>query len=484
MNKKSGALLLNKTIIILGFAFLAVFSIIFARERILNSDAAFYLFKLINFENFNIEHHRYSAFISQLIVLPFIKTGVHISNLIIIYSLSFVILFFIVYKIIDRFLHNKAAALTVLLVLSAGISDIAYRPVSESTQGLIYSLFLFGLLYYQNTKKPIKKWKLVLYYLIAFATLLLCYFAHPITIIPLFFITGFYIIDKKAWKEPLPYTVLLMTVIIFSYKYFFNNLSSYEEDKMSPLSQLAEHTGQFFKLYPMRFIGKRIFTVYLVPAILWLALNIKYIISKEFLKILFVNLSIVGFLFLFNLMFSEGASDIEMQKNIMTVNLLIFLAFSNDIYYKLPKIAGILPIALAAILTFSAVIVHKPKNTYTARVKYLHNLTYNLENLEGTKFYTYESGLDIQKIMFPWSVPVETILISSLHGPEHSKTLFPLSSSDKIPEYIDDPQLFMLAPFWRRFNINLLNSRYFRLNNEPYKYIDPEVLKEHGGSIR
>jgi len=468
----------DKYFLYTGFILLGIFSIVFAKERIINSDAAFYLFKLINFEHFNIEHGRYSAFISQLFILPFIKAGVNIDALIVIYSLSFIVLFFLVAFFLVEVLNNYAAGFTILLLILVGVSHSSYRPVSESTQGIVYSLLLFGVLYYKTSLKISRQ---IIYIILSVLIIILCYFSHPITVFPLVFIIGFYIIDQKKYKDPFPYLLLIAILIIYSYKFVFAHNTSYEEDKMSSIGLWAKNLKNFFHLYPTRFIIHRLHTLYFIPALMFTTLIVLYIKKSQYLKLVYLAAFVFGFIIVHNLIYFDGASNIEHEKNLIVANFFIFLAFSKDFFCNNDiantKAWTLKPVIYILIIAFSAFITLYSSSIYTKRIAYLENLSSVLSDKDGTKFYTLDAGLDQDQTLFLWSVPVETLLISSSSGPEKSKTIYSFKDSAHIPEYMSEPDIFLCAHFWLRWNINVLNPDYFKLENTPYTYLNPDSLK-------
>jgi len=91
----------NKHILFLGlksFFILFFLSIFFYQERVIYFDTAFQLFKIINFQDFNLEAHRYSTLITQVPVLLGLKIfHLPIKWLMIILSASYILIFFIVY---------------------------------------------------------------------------------------------------------------------------------------------------------------------------------------------------------------------------------------------------------------------------------------------------------------------------------------------------------------------------------------------------
>lgn len=460
----------DRSISWLYFLVLILFAVVFAKERIINSDAAFYLFKLIHFGGFNIEHERYSAFISQLLIIPFIKAGFNLKSLVYLYSISFVVLFFCVFLLIKRGLKDQQSALALIFLLIVGLAHPMYRPVSESTQGLVYSLMLPGILMLRfPSLSKIKE--SIIKYIGAIIVITLCYFSHPITIFPLLFILAFYYIDGKKYKEPLVYLIFLSILIIFASKLLLNSTSSYEEDKLMNIATIKDNLFNFFHLYPTRFYIKRIPYTYLIPTIILLALNIYYFKRKKVLKLILLDSACLAFFFIHNIIYNAGGSDLELEKNYMTLNFFLFYAFFHDMYPEIKNNNYRLLLTFVSLI-FSVFIILKPSDIYKGRIDYLQEMNKSLQNTKGDKFYTETENIDNEKILFMWGVPFETLLYSSLEGPEQSKTIFPFENLNNLPDYLENPDLFMCVFFWPRWNVNDLNDKYFRLSSEKYQYTD------------
>lgn len=462
----------EQTFIHLYFLLLLFIATFFAYERIINSDAAFYLFKLIHFETFNIEHGRYSAFISQLFILPFIKLNVSLKSLVFIYSVSFVLLFYLVFLLIDKGLNDRKSALALIFVLVVGLAHPHYRPVSESTQGLVYALILPGILRRNNFFSK-QSYNLLAKYFAALAIIALCFFSHPITIFPLAFILVHYVInDLRSLKKPLPWLILITIVLIFASKAVLDSASSYEEDKILNINDFGEALKDFFKIYPTKYYFARLESLFIIPSILFFITNIFYLVNKNYLKASLLILSSLVFFIIHNIIYRQGGSGIELEKNYMTLNLFIFYAFFQDFYpslkgktYKLTAL--IVPLILSTITILNA------SGTYEDRIKYYDELSTELKNAEGKKFYTESKNIDQKEVLFLWGVPFETLLYSSLEGPEHSNTIYLFENIEELPDYINDPDLFLCVFFWPRWDVNSLNQDYFRLPSEPYRYLDP-----------
>ncbi len=460
------------------FIFLFLFSFVFARERIINSDAAFYFFKIVNFEHFNTEHGRYSAFISQIPLLAGVKAGVNLNVLVYLYSLSFIFLFWLVYLLIRHGLKNPGAALALVMVISVGVTDSIYRPVSESTQGLVYTLILFSVLYYPFPRtRP--KWRDPLRITLSAVVIILCYFAHPLTIFPVLFIIGFFMIDRHEWKNYVPWILIMFTVILFSFRFLFltAHTSSYEGGKLSGMQTISGNLPHFFELYSTKYLAKHLFSTYLVSTVLFVILNVYYLARKEFLKWILTMSFVLGFILIYNVDYYSGGSNIEMDKNLMVMNYLVFLPFAADVYQNRKLRPWLKGSFLILILVFAMITILARQEPYKKRIRYYLQLNDVLQNQDGKKFYTSQENISPQ-VLFLWAVPFESLIISSLDGPEYSKTIYPFADIENLPSYISDPRLFLCTTFWPRWQTGQLNERYFRLPEEPYRYLPGEVLEK------
>ncbi len=460
------------------FIFLILFSLFFAKERIINSDAGFYFFKLVNFGHFNIEHGRYSAFISQLPVLAGIKLGLNLKSLLYIYSVSFIVLFWLVYILIRNGMKNKGAALALVMVIAVGATHSNYRPVSESTQGLVYALLLFAILFaqFENIRE---ERRIILRIILSVITIVLSYFSHPLTIFPVLFIIGFYIIDRSAWKTFFPWALLLFTLILYSIKFLTTKDVSYEGDKLGGLDIITQNLPQFFRIYSTKYLVKRLLNVYLVSTILFFVVNIYYLVKKQYLKWIIVNMFVLGFIVIYNLDYYAGGSDIEMDKNLMTMNFMIFLPFAADVFYDKAIQGWQRTGFMILLLAFSIVVLLHPRKTYQKRLVYYEKLNSALQKQQGSKFYTERENIS-KDVLFLWGVPFESLIMSSLDGPENSKTIYPFEDIHDLPPYIGDPDLFLCTFFWEKWNIHNLNPKYFILLSEPYRYIPGSDLPKTG----
>ena len=137
----------------IGFWILLLLSVLFYKERILFNDTVFQFFKIVNFEKFNIEAMRYSTVITQIPVLIALKLNNGLRTLLMIYSISFVVVYYMVFILCIHVLKNPAAGIAILFSLIICITESFFHPCTETHQAIVYSILLYAILQYNFNPK-------------------------------------------------------------------------------------------------------------------------------------------------------------------------------------------------------------------------------------------------------------------------------------------------------------------------------------------
>jgi hypothetical protein len=97
------------------------------------------------------------------------------------------------------------------------------------------------------------------------------------------------------------------------------------------------------------------------------------------------------------------------------------------------------------------------------------------EKYPGKKFIIGKKDVDMNKIIVPWALSVETLLYSSLGSPDSSKTFFFTEDTGKFNFDKENPDLFLCTNFWQDWSSENLNRKYFRLKEERYRMINEYI---------
>ena len=130
----------------LSFLILLVLSIVYAVERNLYADSAYYIFNIVNTGWFDIEHSRYSAFLTQLLPVAFVNMGLSLKMVLYAYSISFILLFYGIWLIINYALKDPYSGIALILLLVLPVRENFFKPVTELHQALAWSVLLFSWL--------------------------------------------------------------------------------------------------------------------------------------------------------------------------------------------------------------------------------------------------------------------------------------------------------------------------------------------------
>lgn len=150
----------------------------------------------------------------------------------ILWSVSFVLIYFLVYLVIVYVFKNEEIALGVPLVLMLGIKSSYFWISTETHQAMVYSVLLFAFLHYSLNMKP--RYRSTLVTLIGgLVILILCFFSHPVSFFTVMFILGFFMINKKLWKSPVIYALGIMIILITLTKVFTVPEKGYESNSFT-----------------------------------------------------------------------------------------------------------------------------------------------------------------------------------------------------------------------------------------------------------
>ena len=450
----------------LSFLVLLVASVYYYKERVLYSDTAFQLFKIINFEKINVEAYRYGAISPELPVLIGMKLGFSLKSLVITFSVAFVALYYLVFLLCIKLFKNTTAALSVIFTLIICISESFFFPVTETQQSLVFSVLLFAILQYtsfRNSLVPI---------LLASAVILVSFLAHPVAIYPLAFIIGYSAIDKKQLRSIMPYALLALVIGLAVAKVVLTNENSYEGKFFSELFKAPSNISNLSDLYSTNFFTNRIYGLYLWVVVFEFILILYLIFKKEYLKLSWQLGTFIFFLAITLLTYNKGDSDMLMERAFMPLALLTSIPLLNEILGN-NKRHNILKLTFLTVVAFSSFNrIYVQGKVFRERTRFNTELLAKMSKLPNRKFVV-QSG-ELQKHYYTgWSYSFETLMLSSITDNIPQQTIFPANDLHQITKYTTNTSnVFLGADFWMEWNIDKLNHKYFNLSKEmPYTIV-------------
>jgi len=467
---------INSTYVILGhLSFMILFfaAVYFYKERIIFADSAFQFFKIINFGKINVEAFRYGAILPELPVLLAMKLGIGLKLLIIIYSISFIALYYVVFLLSIKIFKNTSAALSIVVILILCIRQSFFHPVTETHQSLVFSVLLFAILQYSSFRYTLVQ------ILLAFFVILLSFFAHPVALYTLIFIIGYSAIDQKQLKSAKPYILLFLVFGLALAKVLLTDENSYEGKFFSELFKSPAIILGLPHAYSTKFLLGRIFGLYFWVMIFELILIISLILKKEYLKLLW-QLGILGFfLFITLLTYNQGDSDMMMERAFMPLALFVSVPLLTEILRNNNQYRFIKVMSLTVVILISANRIFAQGKIFRERIRFNQELMAKTAKLPNRKFIIESSELQKHYTTY-WSYSFETLMLSSITANIPTQTIFPANDASLLSKYIQDGNAnnaFLGSDFWLEWGIDNLNHKYFNLSGElPYKIVKIEDL--------
>jgi hypothetical protein len=452
-----------------------VLAFVFVFERTLYSDSAYFIFNIVNSENFFIGSERYGSIIPQAFPLLAVKSGCSMKMILYVFSVSYILFYYMIYNLVCKVFKNVTAGLAIALSLFLCTGYNYFMIVCELHQAIVFCILLYVLMDYFYT---VKSMHVFLFVALCIMLIFLSFFSHPEIIFSLLYLISFVIIDKKKFKDFKLYFLIFIIVLITIGKTILTDKSSYEGNFIYQLIRLGQLVPDFFNLPTTKFFVSHFLRLYLFTFMIGVFLIYLYIQKKEYLKLfLMVSASIV-FLFIVNLIFHESDSEMMMERIYLPLSIFVFVPFIKDIHSSFINLP-ITKIVLIVLVFFSTIRVVSKGLFCRERVEYLSSIIAQEKDNKQAKFIINKNQLNNKLILASWAFSIETLIYSSMENPNNAKTFFISDNPEKLNYDKTNKALFLAVPFWQNRNSSELNEKYFKLPSQPYLFcnlVNSEML--------
>jgi hypothetical protein len=455
----------------IGFIILAVYAVIFATDRIFFADSAYYLFNIIEKGNFNIEHNRYSAIFTQAPVVMGVKYGWSLKALAITYSLTFILLYYLIFIITAHVFKTKDIAITLLftLILMSRISF--FHAVSEVHAAVAWSA-LYASAWVSPFLRQKKSLHSILRYGILFLSASLSVFSHPISIFILTYIILYFQAENQILYSRSTIYILLGVLSVYAIKMLTFKSISYENDQMSGILNFPDSFNTFKNYYSTRFFFIYHFKgFYAIPMILWISALPAQIFRRDYYKSFVSTFFPILFFIILCITFQNGDASYMMEKNFMALGVMFTLPFFRDLFAGFSSLNHTKTIVTAGIILYTIPhynLIHSevmlPREVFFDSIIKKHKAGYIPD-----KILMNENTVPIKYLPL-WPLGVESLLYSAMKDPSKNITVYvPFQQNEK--ELVGVSGVFYAAPFRKPVPVNELNEKYFNISFNPYVII-------------
>jgi len=441
---------------------------VYYKERMVTFDGSFYVLKIIHYNSYNIEVGRYGAILTQLLPFLFYKNGCSLETFLRVYSISFVLINYLFFCIILYVLKNRYVAIALILSLCLAYRYVFYYTVSETHQAYAPCLLFFALVSSDYSQKRLKKF---LVFFFSAALVVFVSYVHNLFVMVLGFILIYELIRNKKWKDITLLSIILFTIVYFSYVILTIPPGSYSAGKIPSIAVFLEFAPKIFSLPITTVFYNFVLSYYKILIILVAFLLVLFIVRKKILLLAFYVLFLLGFAALILVTLRNGESPVMQENYYMLFGVFIAIPFCMEFIKKIPLSSAIIIIVM--LLSFSVYKIWKCHFMFTQRNDYIERIITYGRTFNERKFIVNEENINWDIVTVDWDMGFESLVISSIPNPDSALTFYTAKDMNKYDKSQNDTNLFIgvgFCPLW--FTSNSFNPDYFHLKNTFYRKLN------------
>ena len=436
---------------------------LYFRERLLNNDAGYYTWHLVNNLEPFIKHERYINYLTMLPPALAAKMGASLKTTLIIYSSIFGLIYYTYFLIATYRWKNLKAGILLVLALILTMRTKHYAGHTEVTMAIGQLALLWAWI---TADKNQGEEKSKYYWPVIAVILAMMLLTHPVIVVPLLMLLGYKMIDRSEWKSKHSWSLMVLSAVLFAIKIF--SATSYETDKASSLGSAVEVFTNPEKYYVFHIV-KRFFEKELhLPTLIFL-LSVGFLIRmKKYLSGIYILCCAIVLLAMVIVSHSYLQSDVYiMVDGYMGMLGIVFAVVITQVFLKNNHRLFGVPLVLLLVVYSSDRIISRG-DFFTKRLAY-YQKTFDMYP-EHSKLFVPMSLHDWEQLYYPYEIPAESLILTCMEGKEHCKTLY-MDYGRKGPDlYTGSDQRFLF--FNKQVRYENLNANFFTLPDEAYLPIE------------
>jgi len=429
----------------------------------LQDDAPYYIVNLVQRQKISFEHARYSTFFIQWIPFCFLKAGAGLESITRSYSLAFGIYYLSLFLIAVYVLNNLKGALLLILFLCISAGRDFFLPVGEYQPAMITTTILFGV----NLKAGSQKW-INNFIVIIFLLVLITNF-HLIGVMAatLIITWNFFRDDKSSRKYWLYLFFILLAIALV--RSLLTPRDDYESDKLGAIYKLPFYLTHPRKLSSLLIVIK-FFTNHFPQVLIAFGISILLLLwQKRIFGVLLllglecVLLPILGIVHGINIEFVLSGSYFLLMIIPMLIPIINFMFSGKRLIF--------LSTGIVVSITLCVFNLAREHKHFKKKTDYFSALIEKGRALPEHRYIIDNDSLPAF-IGNHWPLPFQTLILSSLHGPESSVTYISGETTDSYDSFLNNPGNFLGPAWWPgMFNYpeTKLPERFFNLPNKGYR---------------
>ncbi len=464
----------DKVYLYLGHIFFIAYllgTLIYYKERLLNCDAGYYTFHMVNHEEVFVKHGRLISHFTQWFPIAMIKLGAGLKTVLITYSGSFGVWFYGLFLVAAHVFKSPRGGLFMALALGMTMRYKHYAAHTEITFALVVASLLY--VWITCNKENISWYSKRAYWIILAILSCWLYIIHPIIILPLGILLGAEYFYGRHYKNPAFYISVLGILLVFGLKFYDVSQDPYESEKTSLLANLSDVWSNMDSYYAYHIVKFYFNTEYVFPLLVTICCGAYLLYRKHFMPVITMVLGTLVLLMVVLLTHTYLRGDVYYM--IDGYLGMLGMVWAGAVYFFLRKSEkrGNLNLVLIVLTFFCMDRIHDKHTFFEDRLDG-YTETLNLYP-ESSKLFVPQEYMDWDKIWFPYETPLESLILTSIEGKEHSRTLY-IDYDNKGYSWVEGRDSTFLM-FTNRPDLSELNPKFFKLPIGPYKLADGVTWK-------
>lgn len=433
------------------FMIILIYSIVYAVERTVYIDSAWLFFDRVNGEKFSFPGDRFSAFFSEVPLYVASKFHFSLKTLVYVFSISYVLLFYLVWRLVTYTLGNPAAGLTILFGMLIGVREVFLYSVSETHQAFVYSALLFAVMQHNFGRHSFLKNTCAAF------TALLVLFAHPLGVFTSGFVVAYQMISHKSIRNFSDWFVAAI-IATFALWNFLHPANPYDAAQFSQIKNAGAGVS-VTNSAALNFITMHFTHFYWLPELAGLIVAVWLLLKKEWLKLALVTVSVAAYLGIAFVTFRNGDSSIMLERIFLPAFFMINLVFAGLLASE-TRLNKWIPMLLVVFFVVNGIrYINTGCLMYKKRVAYLDELVKAGIEQGNDQYFLSDARLDKEKLLVPWALGSETLIYSKL---KYNRFISITLKDETCPKGNCRLNSMLCLP------VTELNPHYFQLSGNEY----------------
>lgn len=449
---------------ILTYSILLILSVWFYMERTAMCDAAFQLQNVLFNNQFAIQVNRFGSFFTQSFPLIAARMGASLQTAAVLYSMSFVIMYFIAFLILIYYFKNYWLALALLLCNTLMVRHSFYWIQCEMIQGLVYTFLHIAFVYKHLIDCQTKKRHVIISIILQITAL----FTYPLLLFLILFAYVILFFQFKNQCQTLLLYIDFYIMILATKSIYFQNY--YDTKATEGLENIFIYYPNYYTLVSFKnFYQYVINDYYTIVIVLILMTFFSFLAKRHYLLIFLTWIATLGIVFLININYAQGAKQFYLESQYISIAFIIsvtstYILIVPQYSHVINKIKHYIGIVLISMILLSCIRIYHTAKPYTNKNNYLRTIIKQYKNKTVFK----QNKIAHSPYTMPWGFSYEIWLLSTI---ENKVTSYMICEEQENQfEYLMGDK-YKYATSFQVWDTRSIPSRYFIADTNTYYHV-------------